>query len=140
MQKQHIQLSDKERAELQALLKTKALSSRVFKRATALLALDQGSTYESVAELVDMTNDTVRAWRQRYVTDGLAGLRDQPRPGRPVKFDGHQRAQITALACSAAPAGYSEWSLRLLADKVVELAFCESISYTQVRTILKKTN
>ncbi|MCB0061200.1 MAG: helix-turn-helix domain containing protein [Caldilineaceae bacterium] len=140
MKKQHIQLNQTERTELQTLLKTKKLPSRLFKRATALLALDQGSTFERVAELVDVTNDTVRAWLKRYEKEGIAGLRDKPRSGRPLKFDGTQRAQITALACSKEPEGYSDWNYRLLADKVVELGFCESISHTQVRTILKKTN
>lgn len=94
---------------------------------------------EAVAELLDVTNDTVRAWRKRYQAEGIAGLSDKPRAGRPVKIDGQQRAQITALACSKAPTGYSEWSLRLLAEKVVELGYCESISHTQVGNILKKT-
>lgn len=138
MDKQHIQLSEAQRAELQSLLKTKEQPSRIFKRVTALLALDQGRTYESVAALVDVSNDTVREWRKRYLANGMAGLQDAARTGRPVKLNGRQRAQITALACSEAPEGYSQWSLRLLADKVVELEFCESISYTQVRTILKK--
>lgn len=139
MQKQHIQLNETKRTELQALQKTKELPSRSFKRATAILALDQGRTFESVAELVGVTNDSVRAWLKRYVEKGIAGLQDEPRSGRPIKFDGKQRAQITALACSKEPDGYSDWNYRLLADKVVELGFCESISHTQVRTILKKT-
>jgi putative transposase len=76
----------------------------------------------------------------QYRENGLQALYDRPRSGRPVKIDGEQRAKITALACSSTPPeGHAEWSLRLLADKVVELDFCEQISHTQVRTILKKT-
>jgi transposase len=77
---------------------------------------------------------------EQYREKGLQALHDRPRSGRPIKIDGEQRAKITALACSTPPEGYAEWSLRLLADKAVELDFCEQISHTQVRTILKKTN
>jgi hypothetical protein len=66
-------------------------------------------------------------------------LFDQPRSGRPPEIDGAQRAKVTALACSDPPAGYARWSLRLLADKAVELAYVEHISHTQVAEILKKT-
>jgi hypothetical protein len=67
-------------------------------------------------------------------------LADQPRPGRPIKISGEQRAKITALACSEPPEGYERWNLRLLANKVVELGYCEHISHTEVADILKKTN
>jgi len=75
----------------------------------------------------------------QYRENGLQALYDRPRSGRPVKIDGEQRAKITALACSTPPEGHAEWSLRLLADKVVELGFSEQISHTHVGTILKKT-
>ena len=65
-------------------------------------------------------------------------LHDLPRSGRPVEIDGEQRAKITALACSDPPEGYARWSIRLLADKAVELEYCEHISHTTVRKILKK--
>jgi putative transposase len=67
-------------------------------------------------------------------------LQDQLRSGRPVRIDGEQRAKITALACAATPEGRGKWSLRLLAEKIVEMEFCEKISHTQVGKILKKTN
>ena len=66
-------------------------------------------------------------------------LHDKPRSGRPIEIDGGQRAKVTALACSDAPTGHSRWALRLLADKAVELGYCEHLSHTQVKTILKKT-
>ena len=65
-------------------------------------------------------------------------LQDKPRSGRPVEIDGRQRAKITALACSKPPEGHSHWSLRLLADKVVELGYCEHLSRDYARVILKK--
>ena len=76
----------------------------------------------------------------KYKETGLEFLTDKPRPGRPTVIDGLARAKITALACSDAPEGYERWSLRLLADKAVELELVEAISYMEVSRILKKTN
>jgi putative transposase len=67
-------------------------------------------------------------------------LNDKPRSGRPVELDGKLKAKITALACSTLPTGYGKWSLRLLADKIVELNFVDDISHTEVGRILKKMN
>ncbi|MCX6050879.1 MAG: helix-turn-helix domain-containing protein, partial [Chloroflexi bacterium] len=139
MKKQHVQLTETERDYLEELSNGKTVAVRVLKRALALLALDQGETLEAVARHQQLTNDTVAHLRNRYKQQGLGCLHDAPRAGRPVVIDGTQRAQITALACSDAPPGYRQWSLRLLADRIVELGYCEAISYTQVRQILKKT-
>jgi putative transposase len=70
----------------------------------------------------------------------LTCLHDAPRSGRPIAIDGTQRAKITALACSDAPEGHARWSLRLLAEKVVEAGICDQISHTFVGDVLKKTN
>jgi len=83
---------------------------------------------------------TLSKWAAKYRETGLQVLQDQPRSGRPVEIDGNQRAKITALACSDPPEGYACWTLRLLADKVVELEYCDHISHTEVAAILKKTN
>jgi putative transposase len=139
MKKQHVQLSESERTYLEELSRQKIVAGRVLKRALALLALERGETLEAVARHQNVTNETIANLRNRYKRQGLACLQDAPRSGRPLEFDGSQRAKITALACSDAPEGYSQWSLRLLADRSVELEYCESISYTQVRKILKKT-
>lgn len=139
MKKTHIQLNETERKTLQEMVATGATNGRVLKRSLALLALDCGDTLESVAAHLQVTNDTVAAWRNKYKREGMQGLHDHPRPGRPPQIDGLQRAQITALACSDAPQGHAQWSLRLLADKIVELGYSESISHMQVGRILKKT-
>ena len=139
MKKQHIQLTDTEKEEIEQFIAKGEMPARLFKRATGLLALNRGDSLEAVASLLGVTNDTVRAWRNRYQAEGLKGLSDKPRSGRPIEIDGLQRAQITALACSEAPTGHSDWTLRLLAEKVVEAGYCEHISHTQVSTILKKT-
>lgn len=140
MKKQHVQLSKADREQLETLLSKGNLAVRIYRRALGLLELDRGKSYRASAETVGVDQNTVREWRDKYQASGLAFLTDQPRPGRPLEIDGLQRAQITALACSDAPAGYGRWHLRLLAEKAVELEYCEHLSHTQVRKILKKTN
>ena len=140
MKKQHVTLTTSEREHLEALLATGSLPARTFKRATALLELDRGKSLTDVAATLDVTRVTVAAWRDKYRSSGLACLQDAPRSGRPIVIDGAHRAKITALACSDAPDGYDRWSLRLLAEKVVEAGFCDTISHTMVGNILKKTN
>lgn len=139
MRKTHLQLNETERSYLEALVSQGDTKARVLKRALALLALDRGETLDSVAAHQQVTYNTVANWRNKYRQEGLKGLQDHARPGRPPLIDGLQRAQITALACSDAPEGHGQWSLRLLADKIVELGYCERISHTQVGDILKKT-
>jgi putative transposase len=139
MKKRHVQLSGTDRAELTRLLSKGHLHARQFKRAAGLLELDRGKTLRAVAETLGMNYNTVATWRDHYQARGLAALQDRPRSGRPVELEGEQRAKITALACSEAPAGHARWDLRLLADKAVELGYCDRISHTQVGKILKKT-
>src|SRR5579859_7277629 len=140
MKKQHITLSDTDRSTLERLLSHGTLSARKFKRATALLELDRGKTLRQVAATLQVTSTTVASWRDGYHATGLACLEDAPRSGRPIESDGTQRAKITALACSEAPEGHARWSLRLLAEKVVEAGFCDHLSHTFVADVLKKTN
>jgi transposase len=136
MEKQYVQLSPTDREYLEALISKGELKAKTFRRALALLELDRGQTYTAVAQIVKMTIPTISTLARQYKANGLNALSDKPRSGRPIIIDGEQRAKITALACSTPPAGHAEWSLRLLADKVVELGFCEQISHTEVRTIL----
>lgn len=139
MKKQHLTLSDDDRSTLEALLSKGTLSVRKFKRATALLELDRGKTLQDVAATLNVTYTTVGSWRDGYRAAGLSCLDDAPRSGRPTLIDGAQRAKITALACSDAPDGHARWSLRLLAEKVVEAGLCEHVSHTFVADVLKKT-
>ena len=139
MNKHHLTLSDADRATLERLLAHGTLSARQFKRATALLELDRGKTLLEVAATLSVTYPTVAAWRDGYTANGLTCLADAPRSGRPIVIDGTQRAKITALACSDAPEGHDRWTLRLLAEKVVEAGFCDHVSPTFVGNVLKKT-
>ena len=140
MRKQHITLSKTDREYLRTLLSKGKLPVKMYKRATALLELDRGKSLQAVAQTVNAAYLTVADWRDNYKAEGLKCLQDKPRSGRPIEIDGKQRAKITALACSPAPSGRARWDLRLLADKIVELGYCEKISHTQVAKILKKTN
>lgn len=137
MQKQHIQLTDSDRSTLEALLAKDTLAVKTFKRATALLELDRGKTLSAIACTLDVDYNTVASWRNRYNSHGLEYLQDAPRSGRPIVIDGSTRAKITTLACSDAPEGHDCWSLRLLAEKVVEAGFCETISHTMFGKLLK---
>jgi len=140
MKKEHVKLSEEDRTYLENLLKKGSLRANTNKRALALLELDRGRTFTTVAETVGVTKQSPSTWAKKYKESGLEVLTDKPRPGRPTVIDGLQRAKITALACSDPPEGYARWSLRLLADKAVELEYVEAISYGEVRRILKKTN
>jgi len=141
MKKEHVKLTDEERATLTALLAKGSLKVKTFKRATGLLELDRGQSLQTVAQTLRVNYNTVAQWRDKYVVGGLdAALYDKPRSGRPIEIDGIARAKITALACTPAPEGHGRWKLSLLAEKAVELEYCEHISGTHVGTLLKKTN
>lgn len=139
MNRPPITLSEGDRSYLVALLKKGSLGVKQYKRATGLLELDRGQRLTAVAATLGVGYMTVSAWRDGYRRDGLAMLQDKPRSGRPIEIDGSQRAKLTALACSEAPAGHARWDLRLLADKAVELGYCAHLSHTHAGTILKKT-
>lgn len=141
MRKSQLQLLPEKRAKLTTILAKGQRSAKVFKRALALLELDRGQTLSAVAQSVGVSYPTMLDWRDKYVKDGLdAALYDAPRCGRPVVIDGVARAKITALACSSAPAGHARRSLKLLAEKAVELEYVAPISGTHVGTLLKKTH
>ena len=140
MKKQHVKLTSKDRAFLETLISQGQQTDRIYRRAHGLLELDRGQTYTAVSKILQVTIPTISNWAAQYAVNGLKVLNDQPREGRPVEIDGNQRATITALACSEPPEGYERWNLRLLANKVVELGYCEHISHTEVAGILKISN
>lgn len=140
MQKEHVKLSQADQEFLMTIISKGQLPARVFKRATALLELNRGKTLSAVSETLQVSYQTVAQWRDNYQASGLQALEDKERKGRPVLIDGKSRASITALACSTPPAGRARWTLRLLADKAVELGYCQSLSHTKARSILKKMN
>jgi len=140
MKKEHVKLTPVDQDFLESIISKGTVTAKVFKRATGLLELNRGKTLQVVAQTLGVNYNTVAAWRTSYRRNGLACLQDAPRSGRPINIDGTARAKITALACSDVPDGHAQWSLRLLADKSVELGHVESISHTQVSNVLKKTS
>lgn len=133
-------LPAEEVSHLQQMLTKGKHAVRSLKRAQVLLALHQGRTPSAVAQLVGVSPAMVYNIRNRYLAEGLtAALSEKPRPGQPSKFDKAAQAHLTALACSQAPDGRSRWTLRLLADRLVELRLVESISHQAVGEQLKKT-
>lgn len=138
MEKQHIKLSESDQTFLTDLLSKGTLKVQKYKRATALQLLNSGKTLVETMNILQVSYPTLLSWRDKYQSDGLSFLDDKPRIGRPLVIDGLQRAKITALACSETSEGHADWSLRLLAYKVVELGYCEHISHNHVGVILKK--
>ena len=140
-QMQFIQLTRQQRSSLKTLFRSGKGSNRQHTRARILDLLDRKVPPAEIAQTLSCGVATVYNIKRRYETEGLkAALIDKPRSGRPVEISGDQRAKITALACSSAPTGHARWSLRLLADKAVELGFVESISHNAVKEMLKKTD
>src|ERR1700676_729590 len=142
-----VKLTPDERAQLVELLSKGKAAARTLTHARIRLKADEGEAVprlsdEAIAEALDVNRSTVERVRIRCVEDGFeAALR--PRPSRqlhPRKLDGVQEAHLVTLACSPAPNGRARWSLRLLADKLVELEVVDDVSYETVRQTLKKTN
>ena len=140
MKKQHVQLTQPDREYLEGMISKGQQTARVYRRAPGILELDRGKTYTAVSQTLGVAIPTLSNWAAQYAENGLKVLKEKPRKGRPIEIDGEQRAKVTALACSEPPEGYARWNLRLLADKAIELGYCEHISHTEVADILKKTN
>ena len=141
----HIQLTDNERRELEQLISQGQSSARVQRRARILLLSDRNQQAPlgtgDTARAVMCSAGTVINVKKRYLAEGLqAALHDKPRPGAKPKITGEVEAHLIALACSDPPAGRDRWTLRLLADQLVELELVESISHVAVGEVLKKTN
>lgn len=137
--KYHVQLTESERDELQGLVKRGKIAVRRLKRAQILLAADGGQPDEVIAATVQVGLSTVERTRRKFVEGGVEyALREQPRPGGQPKLDGKGEAILVALACSEAPAGHAQWTMQLLADKLVTMGVVETISDETVRRRLKK--
>ncbi len=138
---QPVGLTDDELRSLTTITKRGRAPARVQTRARILLLLHRGRTPDAVAAALAVGVATVFNVKRRCLGEGLdSALHDKPRSGKPASIDGAARAKITALACSTAPEGHARWTLRLLADRAVELGIVEAISHNTVRAVLKKTN
>ena len=146
MQKKYVvRLTDGERETLRSVVQKLSGSSQKVRRAQVLLKADvdgPGWTDSRIADAFGCRINTVEKIRQRLVTEGFdVTLNGKPRetPPRQNLLDGEQEAKVIALRLSKPPKGFANWSLRLLAEKVVELSIVESVSYETVRKTLKKT-
>jgi transposase len=138
---QPIKLRKTELRSLTTIIKRGTTRARTQTRARILDLLHRGQHPEDVSSAFQVSLQTIFNVKRRYLSEGFdAALFDKARSGRPVRIDGTQRAKITALACSTPPEGEARWSLRLLADKAVELQLCEAVSHNAVKEILKKTS
>jgi transposase len=133
-----IDLTPEERGMLEQLLRRGHSGTRKLTRARILLKADEGLTDAEIAAARDVGIATGGRTRQRFVEAHLAALEERPRPGGERKLTGKQEAHLLAVACTPAPAGQRHWTLRLLAAKVGELGFVESMARETVRQILNK--
>lgn len=136
-----VDLQEEERQDLNRIIRSGKHSARKIRWAHALLKADNGWKDQKISEALDISLPTVQRIRQRFVEEGLdvalGAHIHKPRPYS-QRLDGEQEAKLIALACRQAPEGYTRWSLRLLAEKVVELEIVEQVSYQTVRRVLKK--
>lgn len=138
-----VKLPPSEREHLKNLVSTGREKARTLTRARILLKVDEGWIDEAISQALDVGIATIGRVRQRYVEAGLdRSLNDKPSSRHyEYKIDGKAEAHLIALTCGAAPAGYAAWSLRLLAERLVQLeqVEIESVSHETVRQTLKKT-
>jgi transposase len=141
-----VRLRSREREELTGLVHRGVGKARVINRARILMMADEsrargGKTDEEIAATLGVALGTVAAVRRRYCEQGMReALTELPRSGQPMKLGRREEAMLTTLACSSPPEGHSRWTLRLLADRMVELEQVESISHETIRRTLKKTS
>lgn len=138
-----VQLSEQERLRLQKIVRSGKDKARKITRCRILLLADEanGKTDEEISDALNVCLATIFTIRRRYSLEGLErAIGEGARSGQPPKFKGKAAAKITAIACSTPPDGQARWSLRLLADRVVELKIVDSISHQSISNILKKTH
>lgn len=142
-----IHLTKPEREDLLAIINKGSHSSQTFRTAYILLNCDEGKysekvTNEQISKVLKVGMRTIDRVKKRFMEEGIETVLERRPTHREyaTKIDGDAEAKLVTLCCSEPPKGYSKWSLRLLADKMVELHYLESISHVTVRSVLKKTN
>lgn len=145
--KYHVRLSEKERAKIQEHLNSRETPQGIRKRCSVLLQADESIgkplSYEEMSQRIGVSDVTVYNVIKEYATQGLLyslRRRHPATPPNPPIVSGEKEARIVALACGAAPEGRTRWTVRLLAEKVVELGIMEAVSHETIRTTLKKRN
>ncbi len=134
-----VNLKGEERKELNQFIRRGKASARSLTRARILLLADEGHSTEEIIDFLKTSRTTINRVRKRYCQGGLSfAIGEKIRSGRPPKIDGTVEAKATLLACSEPPEGRSTWTLKLIADRLVELEVIDSISTMSVQRILKK--
>src|SRR4030066_2351635 len=136
-----VTLTSQEREELEALTKTNKTNAKQFLYARTLLLCDAGPKgpawkVENISEAMGVTPRMIEHLKKRFVEEGLAATlqrKEREKPPREIIFDGAFEARLIALACSKAPERYARWTVRLLADKVVELKISETVSHMPIQ-------
>jgi hypothetical protein len=140
-----VKLSLAERGELESLIRRGRCAGWKIQRAQALLAMDASEwgpcwIDARIAEAYRCTSRCVEMWRKQAVEQGPMSLMERvPFPERARKLGGEVEARVVALCCSEPPSGRERWSLRLVADRLVELEIVDGVSHETVRRTLKKT-
>ena len=147
-----VELTGEERGRLLKLIRSGEAPARMLNRARILLKADVGEHAEAgegsapgdreIARMLETSSATVQRVRERFFRQGVDAALERSMPDRLYErsFDGRAEARLIALACSQAPEGRNRWSMRLLADKAVELGIVDGVSHETVRRTLKKTN
>ncbi len=134
-----VNLKDEDREKLNQYIRRGKASARGLTRARILLLSDEGYSIDEIVDALKTSRTTVTRIRKRYCEEGLSfAIDEKSRSGRPPKIDGTIEAKTTLLACSQPPEGRSTWTLKLIADKLVELEAIDSISPMSIHRILKK--
>lgn len=139
-----VKLNDLERKDLAHFVSIGKRGAREINRARILLLADEGIKDREICKVLGISSQTVANLRKRFSESEyesiLEVIKDKPRSGRPIKIDSRVDANITAIACSTPPKGSVEWTLRMIADRLVKLEVIDSISHESVRSVLKKTD
>lgn len=142
-----IKLTKEEVDELKSIIKKGSHTSQTFRTAHILLNCDEGNhsekvTNEQISKVLKIGMRTIDRVKKKFIEEGFeAALERRPSTREyEKKIDGEKEAKLITLCCSNPPKGYAKWSLRLLADKMVELKYVDSISHVTVGSVLKKTN
>ena len=134
-----VRLDEGEREKLTRYIRRGKSSARSLTRARILLLSDEGRDDDEIAGALKVSKSTSNRIRKRYCESGLeSALNEKARSGAPTKIDGRIEAKLTLIACSELPEGKSKWTVRLLADKLVEMEVVDSISHMSVQRLLKK--
>lgn len=142
-----IKLSKEEVKELMAIINKGSHTSHTFRTAYVLLNCDEGDysekvTNEQISKILKVGMRTIDRVKKRFMEEGFEAVLERRPSSRiyDVKIDGDVEAKLVQLCCSEPPPGFAKWSLRLLADKMVELRYVDSISHVSIGNVLKKTN